>query len=348
VQFEAAWGGAGEAPIVFRPKPETVVLLPPAPVVAVMSEEEKLNDMIEWIKAERPVNTSKSYKGYDKQFQLWCQQNNEVYFPASPTTVARWLRYLHEVRKLRAGTITKSASSAVADAYKFHGLESPTASPLVKATKKIIAAKAKPRKERLPLTALHLAKMVIGQADRPGDFLSVRNLFLIILMFAAMMRASEAVALGPGDVWMDEYEGEQVLYVYIEKSKTDQERHGHTVLVGKAKNQGMCPIFWFKIWMCLANSRATALFHQKGKLIGLAAASVNHILKALLKASDIHNVDCNSLTSHSCRIGGATAAAAAGVALRLIMRHGNWKSYAVFLYIRDSMADRLSVSQSIL
>jgi hypothetical protein len=81
---------------------------------------------------------------------------------------------------------------------------------------------------------------------------------------------------------------------------------------------------------------------------GLVSRTVNHILKDLLKDAHILNVNIELLTSHSCRIGGATAAAAAGVALRLIMRHGNWKSYAVFLYIRDCMADRLSVSRSIL
>jgi site-specific recombinase XerD len=314
----------------------------------VMSEDEKTADMIGWVKAKRPVNTSKSYTGYDAQFRAWCLASGEVYFPASPTTVARWLRHLHEDRKLRAGTITKSAASAVADAYKFTGLTSPTMSPLVKATKKVIAAHAKPRRQRLPLTRSHLAKMVVGQAAKKPDFLCFRNLFLVILMFAAMMRSGEAVALKPGDVWLDEYEGEEVLYVFMQKSKNDQERHGHTVLLGKAKSIGVCPIYWFKLFLLVCDRGADTLFHQKGKKTALSPNSVNPILKKLLAGAEIHDVDVGLLTSHSCRIGGVTAAAAAGVNLRLIMRHGNWKSYAVFLYIRDSMADRLSVSQSIL
>jgi site-specific recombinase XerD len=335
---EHRWGAKGGPPITLRTVPFGL------PSV----EQRKTLDMINWIKTQRPVGTSKSYNTYGKQFQTWCLENGEVCFPASPTTVARWLRYLHEVRKLASGTITKSASAAVADMYKFSGLVSPTLDPLVAATRRIIRAQAKPRKRRLPLTALHLSKIVIGQTVKSATYLSVRNLFLIILMFACMMRSAEAVALKPGDVWLDVHEGEEVLNVFIEKSKTDQERIGHSVILGKAKQRGICPIFWFKLFKALANPNAKALFHQGGKVSGLAPASVNHILKALLDLAGIHDVNIELLTSHSCRIGGATAAAAAGVALRLIMRHGNWKSYSVFLYIRDSMADRLSVSQSIL
>jgi site-specific recombinase XerD len=180
-------------------------------------------------------------------------------------------------------------------------------------------------------------------------YLDVRNVFMVILMFSAMMRSDEVVSLRPGDVWLDTYEGEEVLYVFIEKSKTDQARNGHTVLLGQAKNGALCPIFWFKMFQIWATKTASALFHQADpKKGGLAAPSAGKILKGLLKLAGIDEVDVNLLTSHSCRIGGATAAAAAGVNLRLIMRHGNWKSFAVFLYIRDCMQDRLSVSKAIL
>ena len=54
------------------------------------------------------------------------------------------------------------------------------------------------------------------------------------------------------------------------------------------------------------------------------------------------------LYSHSCRKGGATAAAAAGVEEQLIRRHGNWRSECVHMCITESMANRLSVTESIL
>jgi site-specific recombinase XerD len=310
------------------------------------SAEQKQAAIIQWVQDRRPVNTKRSYKGYDKQFKVWCEKNNEVYLLATPVTLARWMRELHEVRELAAGTITKSATSAVADKYRFSEHISPTASPLVSAPKKVINAIAPPRKRSIPLTAAHIGKIV--ESVKPTRYLDVRNIFMVILMFAAMLRSDEVVSLRPGDVWLDTYDGEEVLYVFIEKSKTDQARNGHTVVLGRAKDGTVCPIFWFKMFQIWANKEASALFHQKDSVKGLAAPTAGHVLKNLLHLTNIEQVDIKLLTSHSCRIGGATAAAAAGVNMRLIMRHGNWKSFAVFLYSHDCMADRLSVSQAIL
>jgi hypothetical protein len=68
VLLHEVWGARGEAPTVWRP----------APVGAPMTVEEKRDDMINWIKAQRPVNTSNSYKTYDKQFKAWCNKNGET------------------------------------------------------------------------------------------------------------------------------------------------------------------------------------------------------------------------------------------------------------------------------
>ena len=48
---------------------------------------------------------------------------------------------------------------------------------------------------------------------------------------------------------------------------------------------------------------------------------------------------------HSLRAAGATDAARAGAEEREIKAHGNWKSDAVKLYIRQSTRDRLRVSK---
>ena len=305
-----------------------------------------LEEMILWVQERRPVNTSKTYATYDGQFYRWCMEQGEQYFPASELTVARFLRYLYEVRDLAASTINGPAAAAIADGYRFTSLQSPTLGGLVKATKKVIGANARPKKKRLPLKKQHLVGMVATMP--PYGYEAVRNLFLILLMFAAMLRSSEAVGLEPRDVWLDVHEGETVLYVFVDKSKTDQQRGGHTIVVGKARDQSVCPVFWYSCFLMLANHDATKLFHVVGGTRGLAPGSVSHILKDMLRLSGVQNIDIDAFTSHSCRIGGATAAAAAGVDLRLIMRHGNWKSYAVFLYIRDCMRDRLSVSKAIL
>ena len=59
-------------------------------------------------------------------------------------------------------------------------------------------------------------------------------------------------------------------------------------------------------------------------------------------------VSSAGFASHSCRRGGITAAAAAGIERRLLQRHGNWRSSAVDLYITDSVSAMLSVSEAML
>ena len=59
-------------------------------------------------------------------------------------------------------------------------------------------------------------------------------------------------------------------------------------------------------------------------------------------------VGSTGFASHSCRRGGITAAAAAGIERRLLMRHGNWHSAAVDLYITDTLNARLSISAAML
>ena len=59
----------------------------------------------------------------------------------------------------------------------------------------------------------------------------------MILMMAALLRESEAANLDAGDMWLERIEDEEALYVYVGKSKADEMRKGHSVIVGKATKQ---------------------------------------------------------------------------------------------------------------
>jgi hypothetical protein len=76
----------------------------------------------------------------------------------------------------------------------------------------------------------------------------------------------------------------------------------------------------------------------------LPTTEPNKILKKLLKSRS--EVDASLYGSHSLRKEGCSKAAAAGVSLTLLKRHGNWDSAAI--YIKNSLVERLSVTQSFL
>ena len=68
----------------------------------------------------------------------------------------------------------------------------------------------------------------------------------------------------------------------------------------------------------------------------------------MLKALHDIGLDRKDFGVHSLRSGGATAAANRGVPDSLFKRHGRWKSEnAKDGYVKDTLADRLSVSRKL-
>jgi site-specific recombinase XerD len=167
-----------------------------------------------------------------------------------------------------------------------------------------------------------------------------RDTFMSILMFAAMLREDEIVNLEKGDAWTEWYEGEEVLMIYIEKKKNAITREGQTVVVGKATRwPASCPLAWFKAHRAMRKRGNKNLSNSKNGN-KLSAVTPNLRLKKQLVAI---GVDPRPYGSHSLRKGMATAAVAAGVNMRLVMRHG-----AFFVYVVDSMREKLAVTRHVL
>lgn len=313
---------------------------PAMPLSPLLTEK----SLVDWIKANRVKGTADTYSIYVNQFHAFCEKRGVPALPAAPATVGHFLRYLHEERGLARNT-TNVAASAIASEYKLTGLQSPTQSELVKATKAVLARKAKPAKQKEPLTLELLRRMV--EDAKEGDWIDARDNFMLALLLAAMLRESEEMALKADDVWVEEWqeadwkENKEVLFVFVEKSKTDQERNGHTIVVGPGEDEKTCPVRLFKRWSELRDAKSGFLFHQRGSTKRLSRKTPNSRLHVRLERI---GVDSTPYGSHSGRIGGATGAAAAGVAERVIKKHAGWKSDVVHRYIRESMQTRLLVS----
>ncbi len=130
--------------------------------------------------------------------------------------------------------------------------------------------------------------------------------------------------------------------IFVEKSKNDQGRQGHTRVLGASTELQLCPLAWFVRYSQMRPMSALRFSQMSGAR--LATTTPSHVLKRWITKFGFSAV---SFSSHSARRGGVTAAAAHGVQRRLLMRHGNWHSDAVDIYIDDSLLDRLSVSRAI-
>ena len=304
----------------------------------------------DWNESNRPRNTLKGIKTYSTQFREWCQQRGLCALPATPATVAAFLKWcaIERQKPLAKSTITKAVTSAIANDHKSHGLPSPTLSQLVKQTKQTVNRVGKEgRGGKHPISLEMLKKMVAYRNEM--EFEAIRDRFMIVLMFAAALRPDEAVRLKLIDIRTEEWLDEQnkhvgIMYVLINKSKTDQERRGDTVIVSAVDDLKICPIHSFDIWRrCMVEDSEWLLHDINGG--ELKPDKPNKVVKSIL--TDL-KIDTTKYGGHSMRKGAATAAVAAGIDMHLLKRHGRWKSDAVYVYVFDSIGQKMSVSQAIM
>jgi integrase len=296
-----------------------------------------------WARSNGNENTKASYRPYAKEYLKWCNDRN---FPSEdPAVVSAFLRYMVEVRKLSRGTINNTVTSAVADIFRFSN-NAPTRDPLVIACKKVVVSMTSAPEGKKPLPRALLEKMIGASTPCEQD---IRDMFLFILMFGGLLRESEAAGLMKEEVWVvdDEIQGE-VLYIFINKSKRDQERKGDTVVLAACPGSPLCPVRWFRLYARVARS-TEFFFHSTFVKAGkLANGTPNGILKRWLAQMGLSDAESKTYGSHSLRKGGATAAAAGRVRMHLLKRHGRWKSDAVFIYVVDPLVARLEVSRAVL
>ena len=297
--------------------------------------------MIKWIEDRRPANTKKSYKTYGQQYLRYAALSGLK--PDSDETLASFMLASH-ARGLARSTVASSIPAAAQSLFRFDDIQL-TSSALVKQMKKAVAEASEPPKQKLPIELQHLRAM--ARLVKP-IFEQVRNFCIVLFMTLGMLRESEAVKLNSVDVTRESLEGEVFILLKVTKSKTDQLRFGHSVLLASEDKSILCPVFWFDILAHYRVKDAKRYFHSvpssRGQVQGLSTSTCFIVKKALVGI-----VENPSLYgSHSCRRGGVTAAVKARVDMLLIARHGNWRSTAVYLYVSDSLQRKLSVSKSIL
>jgi integrase len=288
------------------------------------------------------TGTSNTYEQKLRVFHAFCFVHRLPFFP---TTVPALTSFLHCLltNQRKAGTIDGYVS-AVSKMYRYYPhINNPCKHPLVRGMQKVARRLCPPPARKLPV----LPSILVTLAKRVNvsSFIDVRDHFAFTLMMKAFLRPDSAARLLATDVWFEWLDNQEVLFVFCEKMKNDQLRHGHIVLLGTGKNPLTCPLLWAKLYCGLRDGQCTPLFHKANnapnrRTAHLHPSTFNSLLKKRLTAADIEG----HYTAQGLRAGGVSTALAQNVALRLAKRHGNWRSDAVFRYITDSVADQLSVS----
>ena len=149
------------------------------------------------------------------------------------------------------------------------------------------------------------------------------------------------------------------LSLYIPKSKTDQLRHGKTLVIAKTGGL-LCPVTFLKCYLLLASIHREDDQFLFRNIVHSASTGERKLVDddkcfsysvcrdSMISVLKLHKIDHKLYSLHSFRSGGASAAANAKVPDRLFKNHGRWRSESCKDgYVEDSLESRLLVTMSI-
>jgi integrase len=262
------------------------------------------------------ANTIRSYRADFTIFEAWCRQEHRAALPATPETVANFVR---AQSKSAAPATVSRRRAAIAKIHRLLKLDSPVASEEVNlATRTVFRQKGRRQDQALGLTSTLKQKLI---RNCPADLRGLRDRALIAVGYDTLCRRAELVQLQIDDLTVKADGSGTIL---VRKSKTDQigagrlaylsaETLAHLQLWLRTSNLGIGPIF--------RGVRGTQLMSD-----ALHPYSVARILKDLARDVGLDKTIIAKLSGHSLRVGAAQDMAAAGIDLGAIMHAGGWKS----------------------
>ena len=297
----------------------------------------------------RADSSVKKYLGAYRRWRAWAMAHELPTFPAKEHHVALCLQSIGQC--LESKSSAEEAVNVLTWVHSLAGLDSPTDRAFVQATLQGLRRMwCKPVQKRKPITIEILADMVQDTNSHP----SLSNLRLTtfsLLAFAGFLRFDEAIYISCDVMVMKE-----MAKVSLPRSKTDQLRQGHEVLIARTSTP-TCPVAMLECYMVAAEVTLTSdLYLFRGICKGKAGEKLRP--RGCLSYTTVRELFRKKLVDlehspegfglHSLRARGASAAAQAGIPDRLFKQHGRWSSdSAKDGYIEDSKENCLSVSKNI-
>ena len=264
-----------------------------------------------------------------------------VHPPVLPATAKRYadaIVRLHVVAGIQLRQATRGLSDVTN--YVYRDLES---------------WKPQGQRTKFPITLDQLG-IIMDMPDSEADC-AVKA--AVLLAFAGLLRGSEYVKTSkkprPGlrrrDVrFVTSTEAGDCVILHI-FGKTDDPHHGGDVVIGTGATPRLDPVRRLRLLYDALEARRPGLGPDDAVFIHpssgryVTAQEINAVLKLAVRRSG-HDPDLYA--SHSLRIGGATAMAAAGRSTEEIMIAGRWKSTSSFMmYIRHTVARLAAVTRDI-
>ena len=286
-----------------------------APATLSDEQRQRVSDALE---NAQSVNTRRNYAGQYRKFRDWCEREKQSALPASPEVVAAYAAEL--VAEGKSMPTVRLALSAIVDAHKRVGLESPQTAGVSETLRGLSRQVGVSQKQAKPLDADALAAIRAtaftprrsrGGSMETEDTALKRgrlDIALASLLSDAGLRVSEAAQLRWRDV-LDAEDGAGL--VYIERSKTDQAGEGAYVVV--------TPDTLAALKQLREDSGSWA---DDDSVFGLSMSQISRRVDSMARAAGLGE----GYSGHSGRVGLAIRMTRRGAPLQAVQTHGRWKS----------------------
>lgn len=209
---------------------------------------------------------------------------------------------------------------------------------------------AQPLKATTPITSEAFAQICVHLCQEQNrSFVPLRILAFITLAYFGFLRSAEILQLTIGDVSFVNSHAT----IYLQKSKTDQQKKGKTVFLANA-GYPINPYVILQVYIdelkvrgarsdCYLISAASLLRHSPPRPVSYnqMKSQFDDVMKELGFPKGL-------LGFHSFRAGGATGAARAQVPDRVFQKHGRWKTTNVKnSYVEELDDDMLGVTREL-
>jgi len=318
-------------------------------------EEEK---QLGWLSGHSIAkNTWRTYDTASNLFRWFCKEKNiPPTLPASEETITRFVLWLSFTRKVSHATISVYLAG-LRQLHLQHGVEcvalrSEYTKMLLKGKKNSeSSSNTQAGRRRQPATPeiMERLRAKLLQSDIPAYEKRLVWTVSTILFFGAL-RSSEILCTRPdyfdprfcacaGDIRLvtrGETSAEK-LEVTIKSPKESKDGSDVTIEIFPAKNPQICTVTSWKKWVAWhppTEINKPVFRHESS--VPFTQADLNKLLAELLPGLNI--------SSHSFRIGAATAMGQLGFCDNDIKLTGRWRSNAFELYVRKGKARRSAVS----
>jgi site-specific recombinase XerD len=267
------------------------------------------------------LSTNMAYHREWNEFCKFARELGAVELPASAKLVERFVAWL-DLQGRGSG-----AALALAAIRHFHirarvpdpSMDKRLQLVLEGARRKAAKGKRFRRRDPFPIEALRW-----HVEHRSTDQFWLRDAAVVALGLRSMRRASELGALRAEDVRFKDGKME----VLVRRSKTDQSGRGFTVFI-EPSGSATCPVRLMQAYLKQRGCHGGFLFiNRRGS--PLSAGAISKICQRMVSRAGLNA----QVSSHSLRIGGATAAMVGGLSKEQVMAIGGWTSDAVELYMR--------------